>query len=335
MTTGTQVGGSFGTTAGAFIDASLIDHGALSGLTDDDHPDYFRADGSRAISGSIVPDAAGTVNIGSATNYLGDVYTASTRYYGADAHPMRIDKTMGGTSNEHPVLQIQSTTAGRGAIVQILPASDVPATGQINSELLLFNIVGDNYERFALTWFSSEVIIDTTAQGTGTVRPITFAIGSTTMLRLWTDSKIYIGSSSNDTNFYRAAAGVLATDHTWRIGTADGTGSRNALQLLADAPRAYWGAGSLKPSFKVAAQDSHDSTWVVGVSTSNGTDPTALTYTEVFGVRSTGVDVLTGTLKMAGVQVLTTQQAAIADHASDATVNSILAALRTHGLIAT
>ena len=39
--------------------------------------------------------------------------------------------------------------------------------------------------------------------------------------------------------------------------------------------------------------------------------------------------------KIGGVQVVGTQQAAIADHSSDATVNLILAALRNHGIIAT
>lgn len=38
--------------------------------------------------------------------------------------------------------------------------------------------------------------------------------------------------------------------------------------------------------------------------------------------------------KLAGTQVLTTRQAAIANHASDATVNAILSAMRAHGLIA-
>ena len=41
-----------------------------------------------------------------------------------------------------------------------------------------------------------------------------------------------------------------------------------------------------------------------------------------------------GTFKVGGKQVVGAQQAAIANHASDATVNAILGALRTHGLIA-
>ena len=40
------------------------------------------------------------------------------------------------------------------------------------------------------------------------------------------------------------------------------------------------------------------------------------------------------TLKLDGVQVVGAQQPAISNHASDGTINSILAALRAHGLIA-
>lgn len=46
-------------------------------------------------------------------------------------------------------------------------------------------------------------------------------------------------------------------------------------------------------------------------------------------------DVRATRVSIAGTQVLGSQQPAIADHASDSTVNAILAALRTHGLIAT
>ncbi len=33
----------------------MSDHGALSGLTDDDHPQYLLADGSRGLSGTWTP----------------------------------------------------------------------------------------------------------------------------------------------------------------------------------------------------------------------------------------------------------------------------------------
>ena len=45
-------------------------------------------------------------------------------------------------------------------------------------------------------------------------------------------------------------------------------------------------------------------------------------------------DVRAMRVSIAGTQVLGSQRPAIADHASDATVNAILAALRAHGLIA-
>lgn len=57
------------------------------------------------------------------------------------------------------------------------------------------------------------------------------------------------------------------------------------------------------------------------------------------GVSVTGDIALSGSVKIANVQVVGAQQAAIANDASgaanQATVNAILAALRAHGLIAT
>ena len=46
------------------ITVTTSDHGALSGLGDDDHTQYFLANGSRNLSGHIVPSADITHNLG-------------------------------------------------------------------------------------------------------------------------------------------------------------------------------------------------------------------------------------------------------------------------------
>ena len=93
----------------------------------------------------------------------------------------------------------------------------------------------------------------------------------------------------------------------------------------------FWGDGATGWSNTAAGTISHSSAG-----------------TEVFKTNSTGADIPNGHLKIAGTQVLTTQQAAVADATGTATgsnatvitdlqtqLNLALAALRAHGIIAT
>jgi len=46
-----------------------IDHGSVTGLTDDDHTQYLLADGSRDVAGDLIPDATLSRELGSTTKY--------------------------------------------------------------------------------------------------------------------------------------------------------------------------------------------------------------------------------------------------------------------------
>ncbi len=50
------------------------DHGTLTGLTDDDHPQYLLIDGSRAMTGSLLPSANDTLNLGSTSFRWADIF---------------------------------------------------------------------------------------------------------------------------------------------------------------------------------------------------------------------------------------------------------------------
>jgi hypothetical protein len=56
------------------VTSSGSDHGTLGGLEDDDHTQYLLADGSRSVSGSILPDTDVTYDLGSATYRFRDLY---------------------------------------------------------------------------------------------------------------------------------------------------------------------------------------------------------------------------------------------------------------------
>ena len=57
------------------------DHGALTGLSDDDHTQYFLADSSRAFSGDLLPNASGTIDIGSLALPFRSIYLTGSSLY--------------------------------------------------------------------------------------------------------------------------------------------------------------------------------------------------------------------------------------------------------------
>lgn len=61
-------------TAWNVVTSSGSDHGNLGGLADDDHTQYLRADGSRSLSGSLLPDTDVTYDLGSSTYRFRDLY---------------------------------------------------------------------------------------------------------------------------------------------------------------------------------------------------------------------------------------------------------------------
>lgn len=59
----------------------VTDHGALTGLADDDHSQYLRTDGTRALTGNLVGDSAGARDVGSSSVRMGNVYTGAAFLY--------------------------------------------------------------------------------------------------------------------------------------------------------------------------------------------------------------------------------------------------------------
>lgn len=57
------------------------DHGALTGLGDDDHTIYLLATGSRAVGGALVPDGASTRDLGSTSAEWNNIYIGTGRVY--------------------------------------------------------------------------------------------------------------------------------------------------------------------------------------------------------------------------------------------------------------
>lgn len=56
----------------------VSDHGSITGLLDDDHPQYFLIDGSRSVTGSIIPSVNSTYDLGSSSYRFRDIYLSGT-----------------------------------------------------------------------------------------------------------------------------------------------------------------------------------------------------------------------------------------------------------------
>jgi len=60
---------------------TIIDHGNLLGLGDDDHTQYILHDGTRAFTGNVQANASGTLDIGSASLPFKDLYLTGSSLY--------------------------------------------------------------------------------------------------------------------------------------------------------------------------------------------------------------------------------------------------------------
>jgi hypothetical protein len=68
--------------------------------------------------------------------------------------------------------------AGGNMQLQLVPSATVPLGG-ITSQIILFNVSGANFERFAFSCVNGGYIIDSTKNGSGSLRPISISLGST------------------------------------------------------------------------------------------------------------------------------------------------------------
>lgn len=103
----------------------VTDHGALLGLTDDDHPQYFLEDGSRDVSGSILPDTGNSYDIGTVADYFRYGYFSnvySTIFTGGVAG------SVGGSLVLHDAGIITLHDDGNNTSVQIGPVVDGTTT---------------------------------------------------------------------------------------------------------------------------------------------------------------------------------------------------------------
>ena len=120
--------------------AAGVDHGGLAGLTDDDHTQYHLTDGSRNITGDIIPTGALDLGSGSAyfaLGYISTIHGAINLELIADASAVQI--STGGTG-------VKWSFAGGG---DLEPAADdtynIGLTGQQVGEIWQTSIRSDGY----------------------------------------------------------------------------------------------------------------------------------------------------------------------------------------------
>jgi len=162
----------FGVTRGG-VSGTLTDHGALTGLSDDDHTQYLLADGTRALAGAWDMGGQATTNV----NIDSGVITGITDLLVAD----------GGTG--------VSTLADHGILLGS-DAAAITATAAPTNGQLLIGSTGVDPVLGTLTDGSGITI----TEGAGTITvamtdPVTVAIGGTGAQTL-TDGGILLGSGT-------------------------------------------------------------------------------------------------------------------------------------------
>lgn len=73
--------------AGNKAAGGVVDHGVLTGLADDDHPQYLKADGTRALTGTLNMAGNSIVNVGTIDGVTVDAHAARHFPSGVDPLP--------------------------------------------------------------------------------------------------------------------------------------------------------------------------------------------------------------------------------------------------------
>lgn len=105
---------------------SAISHGALSGLGEDDHTHYLLANGTRDLSGHLLPDADDNIDLGSTTRHFREINAYTLKCVGGLA--------VAATGNE-PVLAIGATGTVSDRVVITTNIGDLELTPGGNIQL--------------------------------------------------------------------------------------------------------------------------------------------------------------------------------------------------------
>lgn len=120
----------------------VSDHGSITGLLDDDHPQYFLVDGSRSVTGSILPSTNSTYDLGSASYRFRDIYLS-----GASINLGGVEITSDGTSiSLPPISSVSGGMTVSGAMT--LPDAKMETSTinlSTNNQTLIDSFVMSNY----------------------------------------------------------------------------------------------------------------------------------------------------------------------------------------------
>jgi hypothetical protein len=114
-----------------------------------------------------------------AANQFTQPQTVPTLQLGADnTNPVILTSSLGTSNSSRVSIQPKNAaTSTAPAQLELIPGTLNDSSNSIPSQILLFNKVGDNYERFTFTCVDNEFLIESTFNGTGVARNIIFEMG--------------------------------------------------------------------------------------------------------------------------------------------------------------
>lgn len=116
-------------------------------------------------------------------------------------------------------LSIEAVSATASCEIQLLPGADIDGSTNLTSEIIWFNKIGANYERFTIATVNNQYVIDSTVQGTGTIRNIYFVMGTSNAITILSDTKVGIGNVTPAYQFQVAtdSAGKPGVGGLWTV----------------------------------------------------------------------------------------------------------------------
>ena len=153
--------------------AAATTHGNLLGLTADDHPQYLREDGSRALSGNLNLDNNNILNVNEINGVTVELHAARHTPNGADPLPTGIPSTIGTSNSEG----IQNSFARRdhihdhgnqpGGTLHALATQSTSGFMSAADKTLLDTITTDDVDEGSELYFTEQRARDSISAGTG------------------------------------------------------------------------------------------------------------------------------------------------------------------------
>lgn len=176
-------------------DASAVSYGGGTGMSATDVEAAIDELATEKANDATAAHLAGIETFTGAKTFNALSTLVAGAQVGSNANSLQLIDSVGaaGTSGRMVTVIPAASAGAGGSAIAVVPADACPSGG-ITTQILLYNVSGNNYERFGFTCFNGGYYIDSSKLGSGTLRPIVFNMQSTTAFTLRTDARCVVST---------------------------------------------------------------------------------------------------------------------------------------------